>query len=281
MASYALPERVDIWFLRRILPQMKVDSTQWIDTAVIQISRPRWDDDPEWRRLVEVQIGGRTAFRSLMSYPTAGSVQLRGAGGFEDDSPQSYIWIQSDSGGSGGYSTTYLFHADDSGEFLPVATLENGMFAEDHWIQADLSYRYWLTSGAASPVPRLQAIPRAGQLRFLDSDASSGPTEAELSSLLSRVRETQATATDSDLIIGPSLRGFLDLVYAGRARDAWRFLDACFDARLAELLESGAVSDMPRSREAFKQVLAQQLRRSPFHDELLRRNGGSIEPPDR
>jgi N-methylhydantoinase A len=53
------------------------------------------------------------------------------------------------------------------------------------------------------------------------------------------------------------------------------------DAGLRPLLESGAVSDLPRSREGFQGVLLERMRRSPFLPELLRRNGGSISPTDR
>jgi hypothetical protein len=224
-----------------------------------------------------------------MSYPSAGEVLAATADG--DDATR-YVWIRSDSGGSGGFSTTYLFQTSNDDEFLPAALLDNGVFVSaapgsdrSVWRQADLSYRYWITSGAGSPTPTLEAVPReipgGHQIRFLDPAPNAGPTAEQLGTALDRLRDASANATDSERILSSTLRPFLDLVYAGRAPDAWRFLDDAFDARLASLLESGAVSDLPRSREAFRAVLHEQMQRSPFHQELLRRNGGSIAPRDR
>jgi len=71
---------------------------------------------------------------------------------------------------------------------------------------------------------------------------------------------------------------YLDLI---KAPQAWAFLDRCHDAGLARLLASGAVSDLPRSREAFRSALLHKVSESPYYDDVLRFNGGSIEPPER
>lgn len=287
-AGYGVGDGPRTWFLKQVLPRYRVDSTQTNGTLVIRLSSPRWPDDAALP-LVEVSRSGRTVFRSTMSYPSAGEVLAATADG--DDATR-YVWIRSDSGGSGGFSTTYLFQTSNDDEFLPAALLDNGVFVSaapgsdrSVWRQADLSYRYWITSGAGSPTPTLEAVPReipgGHQIRFLDPAPNAGPTAEQLGTALDRLRDASANATDSERILSSTLRPFLDLVYAGRAPDAWRFLDDAFDARLAALLESGAVSDLPRSREAFRAVLHEQMQRSPFHQELLRRNGGSIAPRDR
>jgi hypothetical protein len=289
LAGYGAGSRPREWFLRQILTRYKVTKTQTIGTLTILIAEPRWSDDTGLP-VVEVSRSGQTVFRSAMSYPTAGEVLSATAD--DRDDPTRYVWIRSDSGGSGGFSTTYLFQTSADDEFLPAAILENGLFVpaalgseRSVWRQADLTYRYWITSGAGSPTPTLEAVPRqipgGHQIRFLDPDPGGGPSVEALRAVLTRLREASPNATDSELILSNTLRPFLDLVYAGRAPDAWRFLDDAFDARLASLLESGAVSDLPRSREAFRAVLHEQMQRSPFHQELLRRNGGSITPRDR
>lgn len=273
--------------LKAILPRYRVTDTQTIGETTIRVFAPTWDDDFEG--LVDVTVGGTVVYRSTMPYPSAGRARVH----MLADQPGDLIWIRSDSGGSGGYSTTYLFlSATEAGRaaFLPFAVLENGMFksspgapvdgneGEQVWLQPDISYRYWLTSGAASPVPTLLALPIQGGLRFLDPLPDDGPTNAELEQAKAAIARTPADQLERDTVLGPVLRGFFDLVYAGKAQRGWKFFRECYDLRIAELVSGRNVADLPRSREAFESVLQQAILKSPFSAEVLRRNHGSIAP---
>lgn len=168
------------------------------------IFSPRWSDD-DFEGLVEVSIGGRSVYGSRMLHPSVGEFLLA--------PPTASLWIRSDTGGSGGYSTTYLFNPDADGAFLPVAVLENGSFQAGVWVQPDVTYRYWLTAGVASPVPVLRALPCQTGLRFLDPTAADAPSAEQLSALKSSIANTAVEDGFSrDLILAPTLRGFLDLV---------------------------------------------------------------------
>ena len=280
--------------LKQVLPEYRVEATQTVAQTTVRVLRSRWPDSVS-PPIVEVLLRGHLAYRSACWYPTFGSFDLdiRRLGG---QPPIPCIWICENFGGSGGQSCTTVFAIElgDSADGLrPFAFLHNGSFERDVWVQYDDSYRYWLTSGAGSPMPKLRGVLESpfegndsagggtGPLRFLEPGPSDAPTPAELEAHLAVIRSSEPTATASDAILSATLRGFLGLVYAGRSAEAWRFLDACLDAGLRPLLESGAVSDLPRSREGFQGVLLERMRRSPFLPELLRRNGGSISPTDR
>jgi len=278
--------------LKAILPRYRVADTQTFGQTTIRVFAPTWDDDFEG--LVDVTLGGTLVYRSTMPHPSTGRARVH----MLADQPGDLIWIRSDSGGSGGYSTTYLFlSATDDGRaaFLPFAVLENGIFktlpgepasekvgerkeVEQVWLQPDIGYRYWLTSGAASPVPTLLAVPVQGGLRFLDPLPDDGPTDAELEQAKATIARTPADQLERDTVLGPALRGFFDLVYAGKAQRGWKFFRECYDLRIAELVSGPNVADLPRSREAFESVLQQAILKSPFSAEVLRRNHGSIAP---
>jgi hypothetical protein len=268
---------------KAVLPRYQVDSTQTLGPATVRVLIPRWSDDLS-EDIVEVRIGGSLVYRTSMLHPSAGMATLAAehpAAPGEESAPQPLFWLRSDTGGSGGYSTTYCFTVADGGAFTPFATLSNGVFEGDHWRQPDVTYRYWLTSGAASPVPTLRARPTEGGLRFLPPTADDAPTADTLAATLRTLADTAADERARDLMLGPTLDGFLDLVYAGRAEDAWTFLRDCWDAGLSRLAANGAVAEFPRSREALESMLMLKMSESPYHAELLRRNNGSIARPDR
>jgi hypothetical protein len=273
--------------LKALLPRYRVADTQTLGQTTVRVFSPTWDDDFEG--LVDVTLGGNLVFRSTMPHPSAGQARVH----MLADQPGDLIWIRSDSGGSGGYSTTYLFlSASDDGRaaFLPFGVLENGIFqslpgqpvgekeGEQVWVQPDISYRYWLTSGAASPVPTLRAVPVQGGLRFLDPLPDDGPTDAELEQAKATIARMPSDQLERDTVLGPTLRGFFDLVYAGKAKRGWKFFRECYDLRIAALVSGANVADLPRSREAFESVLQQAILKSPFSAEVLRRNHGSIAP---
>jgi len=252
----------------------------------MRILSPRWIEDDLYS-VVEVYLSSQLSYRAPVLHPSVGEVSLVNPGSYRPgdltEAPRTldYIWIREDTGGSGGFSTTFVFEADSEGRLRPVATLENGFFTKDHWVQPDMTYRYWLTSGAASPTPGLAGIPTYQGMHWLDPRPVDARTPDNLRELVERIRTAQPSLPPADSVVGPALRGFLNLVYSGRAPDAWRFLDECFDAGLARFLESDAVADLPRSREAFRGALLEKMRQSPFHAQLLRFNGGSISPPQR
>lgn len=269
-----------------ILPRYKVYSTYEGQWGSMRILSPRWADD-DFYSVVEVYLGSQLSYRAQVLHPSVGEVSLANPGSYRPgeltEAPRTldYIWIREDTGGSGGFSTTYVFEADPEGRLVPVTTLENGVFSKSYWIQPDMTYRYWLTSGAGSPTPALAGIPTYQGMHWLDPRPVDALTPDNLRELVERIRTAQPSLPPADSVVGPALRGFLNLVYSGRAPDAWRFLDECFDAGLARFLESDAVADLPRSREAFRGALLEKMRESPFHEQLLRFNGGSISPPER
>jgi len=235
---------------------------------------------------VEVLLDGRVCYRVRLMHPTVGEVRIplpesmtaTLSPGEQQANAIDFLWITESPGGSGGYTTTYLFEPPTTGDLLPVARLENGLFQGNRWVQPDVTFRYWMTSGAGSPTPLLTGVPTAEGVHWLDPAAGEGPTADELARLRSTIASAAPGDASRDTFVAPALRGFLDLIYAGRASEAWRFLDACFDAGLARYLESDATADVPRSREAFRGVLIEKLKTSPFFGEVLRRNGGSIVP---
>ena len=272
---------------KAVLPRYRVGNTQTFDSMRVRILTPRWSDDFA-DDIVEVEIAGTLVYRTAMLHPSVGlaTIPARAAAdptehpGAQSDA-DTLLWIRSDTGGSGGYSTTYCFRTEPDGVFLPFVTLANGLFEGDAWRQPDVTYRYWLTSGAASPVPSLRARPTEAGLEFLPPAAAEGPSAAELAAIVRTVSDIAVDAHAQDLMLGPTLRGFLDLVYAGRAEEAWTLLADCWNAGLSRLAASGSVADFPRSREALETMLMQRMATSPYHDELLRRNNGSIARPDR
>lgn len=271
-------------FARLILPVMKVESTQTLLEFEVSILRARWDDGP-LVPVIEIRQSDVVVYRAEMTYPSIGTAII------ESDlssDPSGVIWIRSDSGGSDRRSDTFLFTPTLSG-LVPAAVLSNGFFESSPtselsiWVQPDLSYRYWITSGASSPAPALRGavVAKAG-VRWFESEPERAPTAQQLDAAIAKVRENAANTTESyaaDHALGAALAPFLDLVYAGQSPQAWKFLRDCDAAGLGEVLKRGTLADAPRSLEALEVALRAQIMRSPFIDIVLRRNGGSIDPP--
>lgn len=267
--------------LHAVTPQYRVTTTQTWGDMTVRLSEPRWPEiDSALLDRVEVFRSEKLVWSSSIENPSAGVL-----GGVERSETPSAVWVREHQGGSGGYTTTFVFHTAAPGQFTPTVVLSDGHFEGDTWVQRDLIYRYWITSGAGSPVPELVGRWTEDHVSFSSpSDTAprrAGPDRTTLDGILRTIRSSEPNATSSEQILSGSLRGFLDLVYAGRAEEAWRFLDECLAAGLEKLLASGAVSDLPRSREALRDMLQRQMGRSRFHPELLELNGGSIAPPDR
>lgn len=275
-------------FARATLPRYVVTSTQKIAELEVRVLAPRWPDDPSVD-VVEVDQAGSIVFRAEVIHPSVGPCTVESA---MSGDPVQALWIRSDSGGTNRYSETYVFRPTLSG-IIPAAVLTNGLFKVlpdvggerqcSIWIQPDLTYRYWLTSGVSSPVPVVRGVVvEASGVRWFETDPELIPTDGQLAAALDRVRTEAANTTASyaaDHALGAALGPFLDLVYAGQAERAWSFLRECDAAGLGEVLRRGSLSDAPRSLEALEITLRAQITQSPFSDLVLRRNGGSIDPP--
>jgi len=230
-----------------------------------------------------------------MSHPSAGGARVRDP--FCDD-PVPLLWIRSDSGGSLGLSQTFIFRPgateDGQPDFLPYAILSEGSFEKsdpgqpvpDVWVAYDINYAYWLTTGANSPSVALRGTPTPSGIVWLDPDPSDAPDQARLDGVRAKLRAlahapgTEApTGFASDNALGLVLDPFIELVYAGRANEAWMFLRACYADGLGELTVESPRAEVPRSLDALEGALVEQMQRSKFIDEVLRRNRGSIAPP--
>ena len=272
--AFGIGERGRMRVARVFTPTYRVTTTQSWGDVLVTISEPRWPDlEPERQELVEVRIGGSLAWRTELESPSAGTLE---DGGF---------WVREQTSGSGGYSTTFVF-ATGPVELRPLLVLHDGYFDDGFfdgptWNQADLSFRYWVTSGADSPVPYLRGKLRDDTVVFEKPPIDVAPKQARLDALVEAVRSFEPTASASGAILAASLRGFLELLYAGEAPRAWVFLERCHDAGLEQLLAGGSVSDLPRSREAFEAALLEKVSKSPHYGAVLRINGGSIRRAER
>ncbi len=282
---------------RLVLPRYQVKETQTLLDCEVTIFKPRWSDDLA-SPIVEIRQRGRVVFASAMSHPSVGSARLQDP---LCEEPVSLLWIRSDSGGSLGLSETFTFRvgdatSDDTGypDFLPYAVLHEGSFAKsdpeqpesDVWIAYELAYKYWLTTGVNSPTIAMRGTPTPSGIVWKSPDESEAPNADELETIAGRVRAL-ATATEPEMFtsahcdqaLGLVLDAFLELVYAGRARDAWPFLRARYKDGLGTLMTASQRAEVPRSLDAFERAILEQMQRSSFIQEILRRNGGSIAPP--
>ena len=282
---------------RLVLPRYQVKETQTLLGCDVTISKARWADDLA-SPILEIRQRGRVVFASAMSHPTVGSARLQDP---LCEEPVSLLWIRSDSGGSLGLSETFTFRvgdatSDDTGypDFLPYAVLHEGSFAKsdpeqpesDVWIAYELAYKYWLTTGVNSPTIAMRGTPTPSGIVWKSPDESEAPNADELETIAGRVRAL-ATATEPEMFtsahcdqaLGLVLDAFLELVYAGRARDAWPFLRARYKDGLGTLMTASQRAEVPRSLDAFERAILEQMQRSSFIQEILRRNGGSIAPP--
>jgi len=268
--------------LKAITPRYVVVSTTKFGSTAVRILDPLWEDDFGSR--IEVEVGGKLAYQSDMLHPSVGEVTLPGG----ESGSLRLLWIQSNSGGSGGYTDTYLFSGLDgagASSFLPFAVLQNGVFTTRGeegrvvWLQPDITYRYVWTSGAGSPVPTLDAIPTPAGLSFLDPPPGSGPKPSELEAIKARISSVPLDATAHGIVVAEVLQGFFNLVYAGRGAEAWGFFRECYRIGIARVEADPSFKEPPRSCEQWERELSDTMAKSPFWAEVLRINGGSLRPP--
>jgi uncharacterized protein (DUF983 family) len=280
--GFGVGANVKMWVMKLVTPRYKVEKTLQIKGATIRVLRPFWPYEFESR--VEVEVGGRLAYQSDMLNPGAGGLNLD-----SDGSPVEAVWIRSDSGGSAGFSTTYVFSVDGGpgrSGLLPVAVLENGWFETTEadnraiWIQPDLTYMYLWASRAGSPFPRVCAeLSVSGGLAFLDPPPGSGPTPSELDAARAEIASLPIDEYARDRVVGLTLKPFFDLVYAGRANEGWEFLRSCFPVGIARVDADPRFASERRTLEAWEADLLARMHESASRELIERFNGGSIEPP--
>lgn len=311
MAGSGVQRRI----LTVVLGEYRVEATHTIFDCRVEILRHRWNDGPiPLFERVRIHRRGRIVFDSEVMYPELGSAWV-GVHASEGDVLTSVpnlscpaLWLRSHSGGSGGYSETWIFELGSTGGFLPRLHLEDGFFEESRdgvgpgfthpvhpddggavppapsrWIQPVLGFRYWLTSGAGSPAPILEGVldwshgfvPCAVDTTVEPAPAEFG-IERALAVIARAASDLDSVRVSSDAVFSPLLVVYLDLVYAGRSRDAARFLRDAHRTGLGRVLESGAVSDLPRSLEAFESMLHERILRQDFREIVLDRNGGLL-----
>lgn len=210
---------------------------------------------------------------SMDRLPPAGTPGMLGDG---DGDGRPDLAIEDPSGGSGGFTTTYLFTLEPTGSVVPSAILENAFMVrlDDgsafEAIGFDPQFAHRWTSGAASPRPRVVlapdgSVPRSNWNCDADAMRLDPPTEPQWQALLEEVRlgvqrareQTQPGGDPaSEPWLGPLLGTFCDLAYAGHVDLAWRFLD--------ETWPEGAISSWgePRAKDAFAAELAEALSQS-------------------
>ncbi len=218
-------------------------------------------------------------FGSSDLLPPAGTPGMLGDG---DGDGRLDLAIENPSGGSGGYTTTYLFALEPFGSVTPTAILDNVFIVrrddESGFVAIgfDPQFAYRWTSGAGSPRPRLVRapdgmVPRSNWPCDAEAMRLPPPSEAQWQLLLDRVREgvRQARAgarPDADPMsepwLAPLLATFCDLAYGGHVDLAWQFLDEAWPqglvARWAE----------PLDRDALAAELAEALAASPCAEAL-------------
>ncbi len=324
LSAWSAGETVRTTVLKVILSEYKVEETHTVFDCQVEILRPRWDDVPDlWLQRVRIHRAGRVVFDSEVHLPSVGGAWIA-ADSWESAPPQMMLipvlWLRSDSGGSGGYSDTWVFDLEGRGGFLPRFHLQNGLFEESfvdgggkpgpaqthpvhpadggsippapsRWHQWLLGFRCWLNSGAANTSPAVDGwldrdgfVPRPvdpAADRARDGFRADFGIDRALAEIASTVSELEA-ADDahrfdpSDCVFGPLLRVYLPLVFAGHAREAAIFLRDAHRGGLGKLLESGAVSDLPRSLEAFEAMLHARILEVDVDGIALDRNGGRL-----
>ncbi len=190
--------------------------------------------------------------------------------------------IEDPSGGSGGYTTTYLFALEPFGSVTPTAILDNVFMMrrddESGFIALgfDPQFAYRWTSGAGSPRPRVVlapdgSVPRSNWRCDAEAMRVPPPNDAQWQALLARVREGAARAQaetrpgaepSSEPWLAPLLATFCDLAYGGHVELAWRFLDEAWPA-------DGVVRwSEPLDRKALAAELVEALAASPCAESL-------------
>lgn len=281
----------------------------------ITIYEPFWSEDLREYR-VEVRMGGRVVYQSPIDATVVQPVRVAMDGyGLVDG-----LALTTTQGNNIAGTTTFVFAAPVSDlewqpgtmptaavlattPFVPFAVLHGGYFPAEQpaegpsiWRVLEGQYQYLWNPRAWSPVPALHATLEDGRVVYLDAEA-----EADMAAKLRPEAATDLAATEAKAIAeakelaaeprngvrvwsGPLLTVFFDLAYAGFAPEAWRFFREAYPAVravAADEHENRGLFESPESLEEWERSILNAMGGSPLYEEVLRRNGGSVEPPPR
>jgi hypothetical protein len=246
---------------------------------------------------VRVTMGGRTVYESVLSHPAAIPVVVKHDGDGSVDGLAIYH-------GDRIFWSAVLFVVLDpifdgqvhpwTGDvsFVPAAVLGGGYFTDELdadgltiWRAVDQEYLYYWNPRAQSPAPTLRATIQDGRVVYVEDERAAGPDDDTLAKALAEAKQL-ATDPGGGLRVwsGPLLEVFFDLVYAGDAAKAWRFFRDAYPQVRAVAVEEPPGNTMfcsPASLEEWEASILETMKGSRFIDEVLRRNGGSVEPPPR
>ena len=295
-AVWGVGEPARMAVLRAVTPSYRVETTQEWKHGSIEVYWSFWPEDMLPER-IRVTMGGRTVYESVLRHPAAIPVVVQHDGYGKVDGLAIYH-------GDGMFWSTALFVVLDptlEGQprpkaedvpFVPEAVLEGGYFTDELnadgltiWRAVDQQYLYYWNPHAQSPAPTLRATIQDGRVVYVDDERAAGPDDATLAEA---VAEATQLAGDPGAGLrvwsGPLLKVFFDLVYAGDAAKAWRFFrDAYPQVREVAVEEPPGNTTFcsPASLAEWEASILETMKGSRFIDEVLRRNGGSVEPPPR
>lgn len=301
--------------LRALTPKERVFSTASWAFGEIVVYEPFWPEDLH-EHSVEVTLGGRTVYRSPIAFPVGQPVRVQMDGyGVVDG-----VALTTTQGNNLAGTTTYVFAAPVSDlqwspgtpptasvlstiPFIPYTVLSGGYFPPQQpaegpsiWRVFEGQYQYLWNPRAWSPVPSMLATLDDGRVSYLDADAEAdmlAKLEPEAGNDLAAIQAVairkamelaRNPASGVRVWSGPLLEVFFDLAYAGHAREAWRFFREAYPAVRAVAAEESSdrgLFESPDSLEAWEKSILNAMGGSPLFDEVLRRNGGSVEPPPR
>jgi hypothetical protein len=219
---------------RMLVPRWGIEVIGHAAGYRVELHAPRDDEVAMGRRVVVVAPDGTTALSMQQFYPTFGI-----DGGAGDDTPGfgkdidgdrvPDLVIHCDSGGSGGYFTTYVFGLDHEG-ITPSAILENLKIeaSDDGTFRAvgfDSTLRYRVAANAASPHPLIVMRPAGGRWH-LDREAmkANAPDQATIDAAIQELEMVAPDRTDYGAWQAPVLRIMAQFLYAGHTAEARDFL---------------------------------------------------------
>lgn len=166
---------------------------------------------------------------------------------------------------------------------LHAYSFKFGDFHGDGHLEAlghDMTFAYWNASMADSPLPGvvLKYTPHGWKLSLDDMKVEKIPAE-KIEKALARCNEMRMSSEKEYppeegvfSISSPVWAVMLNMIYAGHADDAWKFLDRLWpaDKQFCSITENGYYLN----KAAFKKSVKDQLRTSPYWKDLKVLNQG-------
>jgi len=281
-------DRLITWAYR-LLPAWRTESrlaagaSGEFEVITLANRRPDWSGVP---RCIEVLRSGQRIFRMEAFYPQVGTYQAPPTVQFPpglgttldltgDGAPD--LWISDPSPGTGAIATQYLFRLDPSAStasITPQAIIPYvGWFVDENkdglyeFHAVDRTFAYWWTPGFNSPYPtailawKEDHYEADGTLMRARTD---GPDAAAIAA--ATLAATSNTEPDFGLWVGTPLQTALDLIYRGRAQEAFDFLRSIWPQRF----------NTQKSAAQAIQEITQHLKTSPFAHAILEANRGQL-----